>query len=56
MTTKGRLHLDELITRNERLDEIDQGYVDVHAGVNMRGVIVHEHRWLCGEADGNVLR
>jgi NDMA-dependent alcohol dehydrogenase len=40
---QGRLHLDELITRTYRLDEINQGYADMHAGINMRGVIIHEH-------------
>jgi NDMA-dependent alcohol dehydrogenase len=40
---QGRLHLDELITRNYKLDEINQGYTDMHAGINIRGVILHEH-------------
>jgi S-(hydroxymethyl)glutathione dehydrogenase/alcohol dehydrogenase len=40
---QGRLHLDELITRNYSLEEINQGYADMHSGVNIRGVILHEH-------------
>lgn len=39
----GRLHLDELITRTYRLSEINQGYRDMHAGLNLRGVLLHEH-------------
>ena len=35
----GHLKLDELITRRYRLEEINQGYADLHAGVNLRGVI-----------------
>ncbi|WP_020660491.1 NDMA-dependent alcohol dehydrogenase [Amycolatopsis benzoatilytica] len=39
----GRLKLDELITRRYRLDEVNQAYADLHAGANIRGVLVHEH-------------
>lgn len=39
----GRLRLDELVSRTYRLDEINQGYADMHAGINLRGVILHEH-------------
>ncbi|MCO7192550.1 NDMA-dependent alcohol dehydrogenase [Pseudonocardia sp. McavD-2-B] len=39
----GRLKLDELITRRYRLDEVNQAYADMHAGINLRGVLVHEH-------------
>jgi S-(hydroxymethyl)glutathione dehydrogenase/alcohol dehydrogenase len=35
----GQLKLDELITRRYKLEEINQGYEDMHAGINMRGVI-----------------
>jgi S-(hydroxymethyl)glutathione dehydrogenase/alcohol dehydrogenase len=35
----GVLKLDELITRRYTLDEIAQGYEDLHAGINIRGVI-----------------
>jgi Zn-dependent alcohol dehydrogenase len=35
------LKLDELVTRTYTLDEINQGYEDMHAGKNIRGVIVY---------------
>jgi NDMA-dependent alcohol dehydrogenase len=35
----GKLKVEELITNTYRLDDIAQGYADMHAGVNMRGVI-----------------
>ncbi|MBV9717514.1 MAG: NDMA-dependent alcohol dehydrogenase [Solirubrobacterales bacterium] len=39
----GDLKLDELITRRYRLDDINQGYEDMLAGRNIRGVLIHEH-------------
>ena len=39
----GKLRLDELVTRTYTLDEINQGYADMHAGINIRGVIIHQH-------------
>jgi NDMA-dependent alcohol dehydrogenase len=36
---QGTLKLDELISRRYSLDEVAQGYVDMHAGVNIRGVV-----------------
>jgi S-(hydroxymethyl)glutathione dehydrogenase/alcohol dehydrogenase len=39
----GDLKLDELITRQYRLEEINQGYQDLLDGKNVRGVIIHEH-------------
>lgn len=36
---QGYLALDELVSRRYRLDEINQGYADLHAGTNLRGVI-----------------
>jgi NDMA-dependent alcohol dehydrogenase len=39
----GDLKLDELITRRYRLDEVNQGYDDMLAGKNIRGVVLHEH-------------
>ncbi len=39
----GRLDLDSLITRTYAVDEVNQGYRDLHDGINIRGVIVHEH-------------
>jgi S-(hydroxymethyl)glutathione dehydrogenase/alcohol dehydrogenase len=35
----GRLKLDELITRRYALDDINQAYADMRAGINIRGVI-----------------
>ena len=42
MYQAGKLALDELVTRTYSLDEINQGYADMHAGINMRGVIVYD--------------
>ncbi|SHN47730.1 NDMA-dependent alcohol dehydrogenase [Cryptosporangium aurantiacum] len=36
----GDLKLDELITREYTLDEVAQAYEDMHAGKNIRGVVV----------------
>ncbi|MDH3293798.1 MAG: NDMA-dependent alcohol dehydrogenase [Acidimicrobiia bacterium] len=36
----GQLKLDELITARYRLEDINQGYDDLHAGRNVRGIIV----------------
>jgi S-(hydroxymethyl)glutathione dehydrogenase/alcohol dehydrogenase len=33
------LKLDELITKSYPLDEIQQGYQDMHDGKNIRGVL-----------------
>ena len=38
----GKLKLDELVTRQYKLEDINQGYEDLNAGRNIRGVIVHE--------------
>jgi len=35
----GQLKLEELITRTYPLDEINQGYADMRAGLNLRGVL-----------------
>jgi NDMA-dependent alcohol dehydrogenase len=37
----GKLKLDELVTTTYTLDEINQGYADMHAGKNIRGVVVY---------------
>ena len=37
----GQLQLDELITTTYTLDDINEGYADMHAGKNIRGVIVY---------------
>jgi NDMA-dependent alcohol dehydrogenase len=39
MYRDGKLKLDELVTREYSLDEVAQGYEDMHAGKNIRGVI-----------------
>jgi S-(hydroxymethyl)glutathione dehydrogenase/alcohol dehydrogenase len=36
---QGSLKLDELVTRRYTLDQINEAYADMHAGVNIRGVI-----------------
>ena len=38
---EGSLKLDELVTRTYKLDEVALGYEDMHAGRNLRGVIVY---------------
>lgn len=38
----GDLLLDELVTNTYRLDDINDGYRDMHAGRNVRGVIVFD--------------
>jgi S-(hydroxymethyl)glutathione dehydrogenase/alcohol dehydrogenase len=37
----GKLKLDELITNTYTLDQVAQGYEDMHAGKNIRGVVVY---------------
>ena len=39
---EGKLKLDELITTRYKLDDINQGYKDMHAGKNLRGVIIYD--------------
>lgn len=39
----GHLRLDELITRRYSLSEVNTAYQDMHAGRNLRGVLIHEH-------------
>ncbi|HEY1971774.1 MAG TPA: NDMA-dependent alcohol dehydrogenase [Pseudonocardia sp.] len=38
----GKLKLDELITTRYTLDQVAQGYEDMHAGKNIRGVVVFD--------------
>lgn len=40
----GRLKLDELVTAKYTLDQVNQGYADLVAGKNIRGVVVHGWR------------
>ncbi|MET9327633.1 NDMA-dependent alcohol dehydrogenase [Tsukamurella sp. NPDC003166] len=42
MYQRGQLNLDDLITARYRLDDINQGFADLKAGKNMRGVIVFD--------------
>jgi NDMA-dependent alcohol dehydrogenase len=42
MYRSGLLKLDELITSTYTLDEVAKGYEDMHAGKNIRGVIVFD--------------
>lgn len=41
MYREGRLKLDELITTTYRLEDVNQGYADMRAGKNLRGMIVY---------------
>jgi NDMA-dependent alcohol dehydrogenase len=41
MYREGQLKLDELITTTYALDEVSKGYEDMHAGTNIRGVILY---------------
>jgi NDMA-dependent alcohol dehydrogenase len=38
----GTLKLDELVTNTYTLDQVAQGYEDMHAGKNIRGVVVYD--------------
>lgn len=40
--SRGKLKLDELVTTRYSLDEVNQGYEDMHAGKNIRGVITFD--------------
>jgi NDMA-dependent alcohol dehydrogenase len=42
MYRDGKLKLDELVTRRYRLEEVNQGYEDLIAGKNIRGVITYD--------------
>jgi S-(hydroxymethyl)glutathione dehydrogenase/alcohol dehydrogenase len=36
---EGKLHIDELITQEYALDDVQQGYDDLESGKNVRGVV-----------------
>lgn len=36
---EGLLHLDDLVTKEYTIDEVNQGYLDLEAGKNIRGVV-----------------
>jgi S-(hydroxymethyl)glutathione dehydrogenase/alcohol dehydrogenase len=38
----GQLHLDELITKTYRLEDINQGYADMRDGLNIRGIVAYD--------------
>ena len=40
---RGQLKLDELITTRYTLDQVNDGYSDMRAGLNLRGVVIHQH-------------
>jgi S-(hydroxymethyl)glutathione dehydrogenase/alcohol dehydrogenase len=42
MYTAGQLKLDEVITTRYTLDQVNEGYADMHAGKNIRGVITFD--------------
>lgn len=42
MYSRDMLKLDELVTARYRLDQVAQGYDDLHAGKNIRGVVVYD--------------
>jgi NDMA-dependent alcohol dehydrogenase len=37
-----KLMLEELVTATYSLDDINQGYADMHSGKNLRGVVLHD--------------
>jgi len=39
----GKLKLDELVTKQYTLEDINQGYADLNSGQNIRGVVIHDH-------------
>lgn len=41
-SVRGQLELDKLITAEYTLDQVAEAYEDMHAGKNIRGVIVFD--------------
>jgi NDMA-dependent alcohol dehydrogenase len=41
MYQAGTLKLDELVTKTYTLETLNEGYADMHAGKNLRGVLIH---------------
>jgi S-(hydroxymethyl)glutathione dehydrogenase/alcohol dehydrogenase len=39
---RGLLQLEEMVTRRYTLDQVQEGYDDMHAGRNIRGLIVFD--------------
>jgi S-(hydroxymethyl)glutathione dehydrogenase/alcohol dehydrogenase len=42
MYQAGQLKLDELVTREYNLDQVAEAYEDMHAGRNIRGIVVFD--------------
>jgi len=42
MYQAGQLKLDELVTKTYTLDQLNEGYDDLLAGKNIRGVLLHD--------------
>ncbi len=40
---EGQLLLDESVTHEYKLAEVNEGYEDMRAGKNIRGVVIHDH-------------
>lgn len=40
---EGKLLLDETVTHEYKLAEVNEGYEDMRAGKNIRGVVIHDH-------------
>ena len=40
----GQLRLEELVSQRYELDPINKGYADMHAGRNIRGLVVFGER------------
>ena len=51
----GDLKLDEIITRTYTLEQVQEGYDDLLAGKNVRGVVVHSQQLIVGRGPGPVL-
>ena len=36
---EGKIQVNELVTKEYSIDEVNQGYLDLEAGLNVRGVV-----------------
>jgi len=43
MYADGKYNLNDLVTRTYPLEDVNQGYADMHAGRNIRGVLTFDH-------------
>ena len=43
LAQEGKLLLDETVTHEYKLAEVNEGYEDMREGRNIRGVILHDH-------------